>query len=88
MLNLFTQFLDDEDINAIRETFQAMDEDNSGLIEIEELEKAFDYFKIDEFYNQDMLILTNSVSVVEKYVPRIVNMNRSGSVAEPVDPEK
>lgn len=38
MLSLFTQFLDDEDINAIRETFQAMDEDNSGQIEIDELE--------------------------------------------------
>ena len=58
MLSLFTQFLDDEDINAIRETFQAMDEDNSGQIEIEELEKAFTDFRIDEVYDRNTIMLS------------------------------
>ena len=58
MLSLFTQFLDDDDINAIRETFQAMDEDNSGQIEIEELEKAFADFKLDEVYEKPTMELT------------------------------
>ena len=42
MLSLFTQFLDDGDIQAIRETFQNMDEDNTGTIEIDELKQAYE----------------------------------------------
>jgi len=34
-----------------------MDEDNSGQIEIEELEKAFNDFKIDEVYDRNTLQL-------------------------------
>jgi calcium-dependent protein kinase len=41
LLVLFCQFLNDDDIKAIRETFEFMDDDESGTIEIEELEKAF-----------------------------------------------
>jgi Ca2+-binding EF-hand superfamily protein len=42
MLFFFTQFLDSTDINSIRETFQHLDTDNSGSIEIEELKKAYE----------------------------------------------
>ena len=41
MLVLFTQFLNDKDIKAIRETFQFMDDDDSGTIEADELEQAY-----------------------------------------------
>jgi Ca2+-binding EF-hand superfamily protein len=41
MLVIFTQFLDDEDIKAIRETFQAIDIDNGGTIEVDELLEAY-----------------------------------------------
>jgi calcium-dependent protein kinase len=41
MLVLFCQFLNDKDIKAIRETFQYMDEDESGTIELSELEMAY-----------------------------------------------
>ena len=42
MLVVFCQFLNDDVIKAIKETFYFMDEDMSGSIEIEELKKAFD----------------------------------------------
>jgi Ca2+-binding EF-hand superfamily protein len=42
MLVVFCQFLNDDEIKAIKETFYFMDEDMSGSIEIEELKKAFD----------------------------------------------
>mmetsp|Transcript_17233 Transcript_17233/g.29021 ORF Transcript_17233/g.29021 Transcript_17233/m.29021 type:complete len:175 (+) Transcript_17233:547-1071(+) len=42
MLNIFTQFLDDSDVKAIRETFQSLDQDNSGSIEIDELRHAYE----------------------------------------------
>lgn len=41
LLVLFCQFLNDKDIKAIRETFQYMDEDESGTIELKELEDAY-----------------------------------------------
>lgn len=41
LLVLFCQFLNDEDIKQIRETFLFMDEDNSGSIDVEELKEAF-----------------------------------------------
>jgi Ca2+-binding EF-hand superfamily protein len=41
MLPLFTQFLDDSELRAIRETFLYIDEDDSGFIEIDELRDAF-----------------------------------------------
>ena len=44
MLVLFTQFLDDEDIKPIRETFQSIDIDNGGTIEVDELIKAYYQF--------------------------------------------
>ena len=34
-------FLDDDDIKAIRETFQYMDQDNGGDISTEELKEAY-----------------------------------------------
>lgn len=41
LLVLFCQFLDDDDIKEIRSAFQHMDEDNSGIIECEELKIAY-----------------------------------------------
>ena len=45
-----------------------MDEDNSGQIEIDELEQAFADFKIDEVYERPTLELTqiNSVELVPR----------------------
>jgi Ca2+-binding EF-hand superfamily protein len=37
MLELFTEFLQDDHIEKIRETFQAIDIDDSGSIEADEL---------------------------------------------------
>lgn len=34
-------FLNDKDIAAMRETFQSLDDDNSGTIEIEELKECY-----------------------------------------------
>lgn len=34
-------FLDDEDVKAIRETFQYMDQDNTGDISTDELKEAY-----------------------------------------------
>jgi Ca2+-binding EF-hand superfamily protein len=41
MLVLFCQFIDDKDIIAIKQTFNTMDDDLSGVIEVEELRNAF-----------------------------------------------
>jgi len=43
ILTLFVQFLADDDIKCIRETFQSMDVDNGGDIEIAELRKAYQF---------------------------------------------
>lgn len=43
LLLMFTQFLDDGEIHAIRETFQTMDEDNSGDIEVTELREVYEH---------------------------------------------
>jgi Ca2+-binding EF-hand superfamily protein len=43
MLNLFTQFLNEKDVKAIRETFQNMDKDSSGTVEICELKQAYEF---------------------------------------------
>jgi len=42
---VFTQFLNDTDLQHIRETFLSMDEDHTGSIEIEELRDAFEQIK-------------------------------------------
>ena len=55
MLVLFTQFLNDDEIKAIRETFQSIDVDNSGSIEIAELKEAFihvNLMKLDDEVEQ------------------------------------
>lgn len=44
-LALLVQFLDDDEIKLIRETFQSMDADNTGTIEIDELREAYLYIK-------------------------------------------
>jgi len=49
LLILFTQFLNTEDIQAIRETFLSMDTDDSGSIEIEELRKAYEHLNLLKF---------------------------------------
>ena len=59
MLVHFTQFLNDSDTKAIRETFQHMDADFSGSIEIEELREAY------EFINQ-----LSQEGKLEKYCER------------------
>jgi len=41
ILVLFCQFLDDADIQAILETFQTMDDDDSGTITTDELQKVY-----------------------------------------------
>lgn len=43
-LIMFTQFLDDKDMQRIRETFQSMDDDNSGTIEVSELKSVYEHF--------------------------------------------
>ena len=50
-----------------------MDEDNSGQIEIEELEKAFADFKIDEVFEKPTLELTqtNSYELVPRTPKRV-----------------
>ena len=48
ILTLFVQFLDDEDIRHIRETFQSMDYDNGGDIEMAELRKAYKHLNDQE----------------------------------------
>lgn len=45
LLLIFTMFLNDKDIDMIRETFQSLDDDNSGTIEIDELRDC--YIKIN-----------------------------------------
>jgi hypothetical protein len=40
-LGLFCQFLNDKEIKKIRETFQYMDDDDSGTVELSELQEAF-----------------------------------------------
>ena len=42
-LLLFCQFLNDDDLRAIRETFQSMDDDDSGIIDSNEIRKAFNH---------------------------------------------
>jgi Ca2+-binding EF-hand superfamily protein len=44
-LALLVQFLDDDEIKLIRETFQSMDADNTGTIEIDELREAYLHIK-------------------------------------------
>lgn len=41
LLTLFTQFLKDDDIEAIRDTFMYIDADQSGSIDIDELKATF-----------------------------------------------
>lgn len=41
LLTLFTMYLNDKDINSIRETFMFMDKDNGGDISTEELRDAY-----------------------------------------------
>ena len=41
MNELFTEFLEDSQIKNIRETFQAIDIDDSGTIELNELRSAY-----------------------------------------------
>lgn len=41
LLTLFTKYLNDKDINSIRETFLFMDKDNGGDISTEELREAY-----------------------------------------------
>lgn len=49
MLILLTSFLPDKDVFTIKKTFQMMDVDNSGSIEIEELKKGYDILKQKEW---------------------------------------
>ena len=42
MLLVFCQFLNDDEINAIKETFYFMDEDMSGSIELTEIKRAYE----------------------------------------------
>lgn len=41
LLSLITTFLSDEEVKKIRETYQAIDTDNSGEIEADELVEAY-----------------------------------------------
>ena len=50
LLLMFTQFIDNKDIYAIKETFQSLDDDNSGTIEIGELREC--YLKINSELEQ------------------------------------
>ena len=41
LLSVFAQFLDGNDVQDIRETFQTLDSDNNGVIDTEELRVAY-----------------------------------------------
>ena len=41
LLKVFIQFLSDNETEQIRETFQSIDEDHSGTIDVQELTEAF-----------------------------------------------
>lgn len=45
LMIVFTQFLTDDDLKNIRDTFLSMDDDNTGTIEVEELRGAFEAIK-------------------------------------------
>jgi len=46
ILSVYTNnFLKEEDIKDIRETFNWMDEDNSGTVEVEEIRTAFHFMQ-------------------------------------------
>ena len=49
MLVVFCQFLnDDDEMKAIKETFQSMDADMSGSVEVDELRKAFQILNLQQ----------------------------------------
>ena len=48
LLIVFTQFLVDKEIREIRETFQSIDTDYSGDMDVEELMKDFEELKGDK----------------------------------------
>lgn len=67
VLDLFTEFLQDDHIEKIRETFQAIDIDDSGSIEADELIQAF----IDIVSKEELSLKSISVEEVEELVYKI-----------------
>lgn len=54
LLTLFTMFLDDSDINSIRETFLFMDKDNGGDISTDELREAYQLLNKNNWFTSDV----------------------------------
>ena len=70
MNELFTEFLDDSQIKNIRETFQAIDVDDSGTIELKELRSAYSSLITNEEVVLDLKSML-SVDEIEEILIKI-----------------
>lgn len=79
LLPLFTQFLDDDDIKAIRETFQHMDQFNSGVVEVEALRQAFKKLNVEICLNKSDMYESPKSSSGPFSFPKFRNSGLNGS---------